>query len=510
MAAPSLRGFTSARGAAGSSSINSGSWSAAPQAGDLIVALVVCRDPSNSDIGGGIGDLTVSSGWTKQTDTIINMLSTPSSDSSCGYAAVYTRTATGNSSDNLSVTDAGGTVVGVNIYAAAFSGADTSSPLRHLSLTPYTATTPLVAVGGTAVTDDVILTGFATSRTGGADATIATPSGMTSLNSAYVGAAFSRIGMQRQTVTSDGATGNKSSTPSGTWTTDDDMAFAMLALIKPAGATIPSGTASASATATAAPAGLKAGRGTASRSATASAASAGLKAGRGTGAGTVTASAAAVGHAAGVSRIDVAASATAAAVGHKAGAGTGTASVTATGASVGLKAATGSSTVAVVAGIAPAGRKAAIGTAAGALTAAASAGARGEGPVGVTVLRPDATWAGTEPYLRLPRTVKVGDLEPVLLVELLDGLTPLRIDDAAQATLVLRRRGGASVLTYAATIVDNGSPTTRGLVRVIADADLTARPGILDVEVELEWSLGRAETFPPDRALQLVVTDDLR
>lgn len=102
-------------------------------------------------------------------------------------------------------------------------------------------------------------------------------------------------------------------------------------------------------------------------------------------------------------------------------------------------------------------------------------------------------------------TLKTGDLAPDLRMRLLIGGTPVDISAAVGATVSV----GAGI-SRAATIVDDGTEARRGVIAMPWQPGDTDTAGVYDVEVRLEWTTDREQTFPSDRTRTVVrITDGL-
>ena len=107
--------------------------------------------------------------------------------------------------------------------------------------------------------------------------------------------------------------------------------------------------------------------------------------------------------------------------------------------------------------------------------------------------------------------VKTGDLEPALTLQLLSDGQPVSIHQAMNATVVVRAQRGATTpkVRRQGTILDQNTAQTRGLVKLVWQPGDTDTAGTYYVEVEIEWTAGRKQTFPGDGYALMNIEADL-
>jgi hypothetical protein len=99
-------------------------------------------------------------------------------------------------------------------------------------------------------------------------------------------------------------------------------------------------------------------------------------------------------------------------------------------------------------------------------------------------------------------SMKVGDLEPAVVLRCTSGGKPYDISEAASATFVMRARDADSPkVDTAATILDDGTGTNRGLVKYVWSTGDSDTAGDFLAWIQVDWGAGRVQTFPPIGAL---------
>lgn len=101
------------------------------------------------------------------------------------------------------------------------------------------------------------------------------------------------------------------------------------------------------------------------------------------------------------------------------------------------------------------------------------------------------------------RTMKQGDTYKPLVVELGSTDPGFDLTDAVSVTLRMRRQDQAVYVTGTMVVQDASTATYDW------EAADTAEAGTYDVEVEVDWGLGRIETFPNDGYAQVVLDEEL-
>lgn len=102
--------------------------------------------------------------------------------------------------------------------------------------------------------------------------------------------------------------------------------------------------------------------------------------------------------------------------------------------------------------------------------------------------------------------VKRGDTAPLFRAQCLDGTTPISLATAATVKLLVRNSTG--VIVNAVMTVEDQTANT-GWVRRSWQATDLAVAGTYQGEVEVTWSDGSKQTFPPQRYITILVYEDI-
>lgn len=99
--------------------------------------------------------------------------------------------------------------------------------------------------------------------------------------------------------------------------------------------------------------------------------------------------------------------------------------------------------------------------------------------------------------------MKQGDTWKPLVATLTSDDPEFDLGDAVSATLRMRRQDGLVFVTGELVIEDAST------VSYAWDAGDTAESGVYDVEVEVDWGLGRIETFPNAGYNEIILDEQL-
>lgn len=105
--------------------------------------------------------------------------------------------------------------------------------------------------------------------------------------------------------------------------------------------------------------------------------------------------------------------------------------------------------------------------------------------------------------------IKQHDLEPSLLIKLLDGTTAVDLTNAVSVQFLMRDAAGALKVNGFMTILNQSITANVGLVSypwVLGDTDTT---GTYTCEIQVNWLGSRPQTFPVNKYFNVVVRPDL-
>jgi hypothetical protein len=105
--------------------------------------------------------------------------------------------------------------------------------------------------------------------------------------------------------------------------------------------------------------------------------------------------------------------------------------------------------------------------------------------------------------------IKQHDLEPSLLIRLLDGTASVDLTNAGSVQFFMRDSAGALTVNSFMAILDQTVLANKGLVAYHWALGDTATPGTYQCEIQVNWMGSRPQTFPVNKYFNVVVRPDL-